>query len=62
MRVEILKPVNLLGVILRNGTVEAPEKLARHWIATGAARNADPPTPPAPVGASAAKSGESKRS
>lgn len=48
MRVEIIKPVGFRGEIVRGGVVDAPQKTADHWLATGAAKAA-PDTAPAPA-------------
>lgn len=60
MRVEILKPVVLHAEVKSSGVVEAPDRIARHWIATGAAKAAEPVNPPAPAPAAAAERGQKR--
>ena len=64
MRVEILKPVSLVGQVVRSGVCEGPDSSARYWIAIGAARlpvdgapnENEPADTPAPAAASGRKS------
>jgi len=45
MRVQLLKPVFLLGEIKKSGIFDVPEASAKHWIATGSAKLASSPAP-----------------
>ena len=60
MRVEIINPVVYGGAVARSGALDVPESIARHWIATGAAKNAEPNNPPAPAPVAAAERGQNR--
>lgn len=59
MRVEIVKPVAFRGEVKRSGVVDAPEHVAKHWLATGAAKSAEV-NPPATAPAAAAERGQKR--